>query len=176
MKHRAREAITNPSSAAGFRALDLNQPVASKVELLVDLEQWRACETHDLPPREGACYLGIDLGGSASLSAAVATWDTGRTEAWVAVSAVPSLLDRGRADGVGALYEQAHEDGFLSVTGEHIVDVRRFLAGVLAEVPADAVIGCDRYRRRPSLLDVLAGLESPGRKHPVARRRCVRHG
>ena len=44
------------------------------------------------------------------------------------------------------------------MTGEHIVDVRRFLAGVLAEVPADAVIGCDRYRRA-ELLDVLAGLE-----------------
>ena len=30
MEHKAREAVSNPASAAGFRSLDLNQPADSE--------------------------------------------------------------------------------------------------------------------------------------------------
>ena len=158
MSHRARTAIDQPSSAPGFRALDLNQPVSPEKEMLVDLAEWLRCETDTPPARGGRCYLGVDLGGSLSLTAAVACWDSGRMEVWVAVPRIPGLAERGRADGVGALYVQAAEDGFLQVLGDRVTDAGAFLERVLADLGGHpTVIGCDRYRKA-ELLDVLSPL------------------
>ena len=65
---------------------------------------WRACEVVTLPAPDGPCYLGIDLGGSASMTAAVAYWpQTGRFETSAAFPGEPGLMIRGAADGVGEL-------------------------------------------------------------------------
>lgn len=160
MRHRAATALANPASAAGFRSLDLNQAVAPTVELLCDMEQWRAVESDKLPAREGRCWLGIDLGGSLSLSAAAALWESGRLDLWCAVPAEPDLLARGRRDGVGDAYVRAVDSGHLVVCGRRIVDAGRFLAGVfesMPAVPSDWLMGCDRYRRS-ELQDVLSAL------------------
>ena len=158
MRHRARQAIENPAQAAGFRALDLNQAVAPTVELLCDLEQWRAVEGEP-PAATGRCFLGVDLGGSLSLSAAAALWDSGRLDLWCAVPAEPELLSRGRRDGIGDAYVRAVDTGHLTVCGRNVVDAPRFLAGVLESMPASGswVMGCDRYRQS-ELRDVLSAI------------------
>jgi len=159
MAHRARQAITQPSTAAGFRALDLNQPVHPEAEMLADMSHWEAVETADLPPREGRVFLGVDLGGSMSLTAAVALWDSGRLESWVAVPALPTLAERGQRDGVGSAYQLAAQAGWLQVLGHHVTDARAFLGMVLADISAPpTVIGCDRYRQA-ELREVLAGMD-----------------
>ncbi|MYE00870.1 MAG: hypothetical protein F4Y03_06250 [Alphaproteobacteria bacterium] len=168
MEHKAREAVSNPASAAGFRSLDLNQPIAPTVELVCDVEQWRRVESDQVPERGGRCFLGVDLGGSVSLTAAAALWETGRLECWVAIPSEPEPLARGRRDGVGDAYVRAIDGGHLTVCGRLIVDARAFLAGVLDAVPRDVVIGCDRYRKA-ELLEVLAALD----KTPTVRWRGV---
>ena len=65
----------------------------------------------ELPPRVGGAFLGFDLGGSTSMTSAVATWASGRLEVWAALPAVPSLRDRGRADGVGDAYQRMLRPG-----------------------------------------------------------------
>lgn len=157
MAHKAREALAIPASAAGFRSLDLNQPIAPTVELVADREQWTRIETADLPPAEGRCWVGLDLGGSASLTAAAALWESGRLDLWAAIPTEPEPIARGRRDGVSDLYVRAIDAGFLVAAGRHVTDVAAFLAGVFAAVPGDAVVGCDRYRRS-ELLDVLADM------------------
>lgn len=39
-------------------------------DLLATVDEWLACEVTDLPPREGAVVIGIDPGGSTSMTAA----------------------------------------------------------------------------------------------------------
>lgn len=160
MRHRAAAAKANPASSAGFRSLDLNQAIAPTVELLCDLEQWRAVESNRDLERSGRCWLGVDLGGSLSLSAAAALWESGRLDLWAAVPAEPGLLVRGRRDGVGDAYVRAVDGGFLAVCGRRIVDAARFLAGVFETMPRDSsewVLGCDRYRQS-ELRDVLGAV------------------
>ena len=153
----AREAIANPASASGFRSLDLNQPVAPAVELLCDVEAWKRCEGEPRRPH-GRAWVGVDLGGSTSLTAAVALWESGHMRCWVAIPAEPDPLTRGRRDGVGDAYVRAIDSGHLTVCGRRVTDVRAFLAGVIEEVPHDAIFGCDRYRKS-ELLDVLERLD-----------------
>lgn len=158
MAHKAREALSNPSSAAGFRSLDLNQPIKPADELLCDVAEWQRveCPVSALPAREGACWLGIDLGMNRSLTAAVAVWETGRMEAWAAVPRIPDLLERGRKDGVGMAYQDAVSEGSLAVVGERMVDWAAFLTAVFAHLPAGVVVGADKRRRT----EVLHALET----------------
>ncbi|MCY4020160.1 MAG: terminase large subunit [Chloroflexi bacterium] len=157
MADKASEAVSVPASAAGFRSLDLNQPIAPSVELLCDVHAWRGVEGTP-PAPAGRCWLGIDLGGSASLTAAVALWESGAMRCWVAIPAEPDPETRGRRDGVGDAYVRAIDSGHLTVCGRKVADVRAFLAAVLEAVPEDAVLGCDRYRKS-ELLEVLAALD-----------------
>src|SRR3546814_12717140 len=74
-------------------------------DLLLTVDEWLSCETAALPPREGPVVIGIDLGGSASMSAAAYYWpQTGRLEVLGTFPTRPSLLNRGQADGVGSRY------------------------------------------------------------------------
>ena len=59
------------SDQASFRALDMNRPSTPSTELLVSVDDFLDCETKDLPPRDGPAFVGVDLGSSASMSAAV---------------------------------------------------------------------------------------------------------
>ena len=79
----AERAKVHPTSqdAMDFRAQELNAPGATVRETLVALAEWEACLADELPERTGHCYLGIDLGGSVSMGAAVAYWpQSGRLE------------------------------------------------------------------------------------------------
>ena len=111
MRDAAQRALANPSDASGFRSHDLNQPQSPSRELLCAVEDWRKLEIGG--ERDGAAYLGIDLGGSRSLSCAALYFaETGFLEVWGAFPGTPPLLARSRADGMGEAYlemERRHE-------------------------------------------------------------------
>lgn len=157
MQLEARKARGSAADMRGFRTWELNQPVAPDDEPLVDPADWERCERPTLPPRSGMCYLGVDLGASLSLSAACAVWeDTGRVEWWHAASEHPEPLERGRRDGVGTIYADALEAGYLTLCGGHAVDWPRFLARIFADLQGERVVmGADRFRKS-ELLDCMA--------------------
>ena len=150
MRDESRRVAITTSDQASFRALDMNRPSVPSTELLVGLDDYLDCEVDELPPRSGACFLGVDLGGSSSLTAAVCYWpETMRCETWAAFPGTPSLAERGSADGVGALYERAFEMGELMTFPGRITPAHDFLAVVLDALQGADVqaVGADRFRR-----------------------------
>lgn len=145
----ARRAAATPADQGQFRAYDLNERLNPAHETVVTVDQWQACEADELPAREGRCYVGVDLGGSASMTCAVAYWPaSGRMQAWGAFPSMPGLRERGQADGVGAAYETMQAQGQLRTYGGQVTDVAAFLADVFGEIGGRvAAVGCDRYRR-----------------------------
>jgi phage terminase large subunit-like protein len=149
----ARRAIARGGSAlSSFRNLNRNERVASDDRsVLITIDEWLAAEVapDDLPARDGPCVLGVDLGGSRSMSAAALYWPhTGRLEAVGTFPCVPSLADRGAADGVSGRYTEMHERGELTTMGDTTVPVGRWLADVvaLADGQGIACVVGDRFR------------------------------
>ncbi|WP_200907844.1 terminase large subunit domain-containing protein, partial [Gemmobacter sp. LW-1] len=132
----ARRAIARGGSAlASFRNLNRNERVSTEDRsVLVTVDEWLSAEVapDDLPERAGPCVLGVDLGGSRSMSAAAFYWpDTGRLEAVGTFPAFPSLQDRGEADGVSGRYVEMNERGELSTMGENTVPPGPWLASLV---------------------------------------------
>lgn len=153
LQAQARRAMARGGSAlSSFRNLNRNERVASDDRsVLITIDEWLAAEVSPdaLPARSGPVVLGVDLGGSRSMSAAALYWpETGRLECLGAFPSTPGLADRGAADGVGERYVQMSDRGELTVMGETTVPVARFLADVVAmldgQAPA-AIVG-DRFR------------------------------
>lgn len=165
----ARRAIARGGSAlSSFRNLNRNERVSSEDRsVLVTVDEWMGAEVapDGLPERDGPCILGVDLGGSRSMSAAALFWPaTGRLEAIGTFPATPSLADRGASDGVGGRYVEMSNRGELSVMGENTVPPGPWLAAVVrlldgAEVAC--VVG-DRFRHA-EFVEALdkAGLRAP---------------
>lgn len=170
LQEQARVAIQRGGQAlTGFRLYSLNQRISDvgKAQLLTP-DEWQACEVGDdeLPPREGDCVVGLDLGLSRSMSAVALYWPlTGRLEVQGAFPHKPGLPDRGEADGVKDRYVRMHDRGELIVTGDSTVQAGPWLRQVWADLVQDAdvkAIVCDRYRQA-ELLDALtaAGIRAP---------------
>lgn len=149
----AKRAIARGGSAlSSFRNLNRNERVSSEDRsVLVTLDEWMTAEVapDDLPERAGACILGVDLGGSRSMSAAAFYWpDTGRLDVLGTFPAKPGLADRGASDGVSDRYVQMQERGELSVMGENTVPPGPWLAEVVRRLDG-AEVACivgDRFR------------------------------
>lgn len=150
MRYAANRALRSPSDQSAFRAYDLNQPQEPEREMIVSVSDWESLAvTEAAPPRMGECCLGLDLGGSASMTAAVAFWPaTGRYEAMGAFPAFPDLQQRGEADAVGGLYARMRERGELRTYPGRVTDVARFLDDVASWLGGQQVrMAADRYRR-----------------------------
>jgi phage terminase large subunit-like protein len=149
----ARRAIARGGSAlSSFRNLNRNERVSTEDRsILVTVDEWMAAEVDpdQMPARDGPCILGVDLGGSRSMSAAAFYWPkTGRLEALGTFPASPSLADRGAADGVSDRYVQMNARGELSVMGDNTVPPGRWLAEVvhhLDGIQPQCIVG-DRFR------------------------------
>lgn len=149
----AERAIARGGSAlASFRNLNRNERISTEDRsVLVTVDEWLSAEVNpdDLPAREGPCILGVDLGGSRSMSAAAFYWpETGRLEALGTFPAFPSLADRGAADGVAGRYTEMAERGELSVMGENTVPPGPWLAEIVRQLDGiqPACIVGDRFR------------------------------
>lgn len=149
----ARRAIARGGSAlSSFRNLNRNERISTEDRsVLVTVDEWMSAEVapDDLPARTGPCILGVDLGGSRSMSAAAFYWpETGRLEALGTFPATPSLADRGASDGVSGRYVEMQERGELSVMGEATVPPGQWLAQIVRHLDGTEVscIVGDRFR------------------------------
>ncbi len=76
LQAQARRAIARGGSTlTSFRLYNRNERVSGETrDLLLTVDEWLNCETSELPPREGQVVIGIDLGGSASMTSAAFFW------------------------------------------------------------------------------------------------------
>jgi len=163
LQSQARIAIQRGGQAlTGFRLYSLNQRVsdAGKAQLLT-VDEWTACEVggDDLPERTGPAFLGVDLGGSRSMSAAAIYFpETSHLSALGTFPNKPGLAARGELDGVKDRYVEMHRRGELSLSGENTVQIGPWLRQVWETLVQDAdvkALVCDRYRQA-ELQDALA--------------------
>jgi phage terminase large subunit-like protein len=152
LEAQARRAIARGGSAlTSFRLYNRNERISGETrDLLLTVDEWLACETDPLPPRDGPLVIGIDLGGSASMSAAALYWpETGRLEAKGTFPSQPNLADRGAADAVAGRYEQMRDRGELSTLGEKTVPVAPWLADVMRASQGEnvAALVADRFKQ-----------------------------
>ena len=72
MRAALKRVLSSVGDQSFFRAEEMNLPGSPNKELVCSVDDWRKCvvEPADLPPRQGRAWLGVDLGGSASLTAA----------------------------------------------------------------------------------------------------------
>ena len=165
MKDMSRRALASPSNISAFKAHDLNLPQSPAREVIVTVHDWKQCLVDELPPREGYCYVGLDLGSGWSMTAAVMYWpQTGRLEATGAFPSIPSLHERGSADGVGSLYQQMLERGELTIHRGRITNVPAFIQRLADDLAGEPVrLGSDRYRKA----ETLQAMESAGVRWPI---------
>jgi phage terminase large subunit-like protein len=152
LQAQARRAIARGgSSLTTFRLYNRNERISGETrDLLWTVDEWLKCEAAELPPRQGPVVIGIDLGGSASMTAAAFYWhETGRLECHGWFPSLPSLLDRGAADGVGSRYQEMASRGELSVLGNATVPVAPWLSEVMRHVEGEqvAALVMDRYKQ-----------------------------
>lgn len=158
MADMARRALAVPAEQASFRAYDLNLPQEPSREMILSVRDWMGCVVDRLPKRGGDCFLGLDIGGSSSMTAAVAYWpETGRLEAWGAFPGSPNLRERGDADGVGGLYERMRAAREVAVYSGRVTDASRFIEDCANRLAGERVAACaaDRYRKE-EVRDALA--------------------
>ena len=149
IREEAADARVDPDALASFRALRLNQGVPDTERLvLLDAEAWRRAGRLGPPEAEarGGYVLGIDLGTSAAMSAAAAYHRDGRLEAVAVFPEIPTLAERGLADGVGSLYVRMAQRGELLVRGRRVADISALLAEALTRWGRPAAVIVDRWR------------------------------
>ena len=146
IRQEAADARRDPSLLAGFLALRLNRGIDDTLQdTLLDASVWRDAEG-DVEPR-GPYVLGVDLGGSASMSAAAGYWPAGgRVAALGCFPQQPDLATRGLRDGCGRAYLDMHRRDELILRGGRVADVPGLLREVLARWGRPACIACDRWR------------------------------
>jgi phage terminase large subunit-like protein len=151
LQAQAKRAIARGGSAlSSFRNLNRNERVATDDRsVLVTIDEWMQAEADTLPPRDGPVVLGVDLGGSRSMSAASAYWPaSGRLESIAAFPCNPGLADRGQSDGVSGRYQEMEGRGELRTMGDTVVPLGAFIsevAGLLNGQTPAAIVG-DRFR------------------------------
>ena len=92
-------------------------------------------------------HLGIDLGQNAAMSAAAAYWpESGALDCFAVFPELPSLAERGLADGVGNRYQLMAARGELIQAGRRVSDVGALLDEARRRWGSPRVIACDRWR------------------------------
>ncbi|MEM9705166.1 MAG: terminase large subunit [Pseudomonadota bacterium] len=152
LQGQARQAIQRGGSALStYRLYNRNERVSTETRaVLVSLDEWLRCETPTLPPRQGPCVIGCDLGASASMTASAFYWpQTGRLETRGWFPNNPGLAERGASDGVGDRYVLMSEAGELSTLGDRTVTVGDWIAETVRHVEGCEIYGlvADRFKQ-----------------------------
>ena len=149
MRAESFKALMTPGDQPSFRNLELNQRVSELNDLLCTPDDWMRIETTALPARDGPLIVGIDLGGARAFSAAVAVWPvTGRVEGLQAIGGLPSLIDRGRSDGVDNRYLRMRDEGILHVIEDsELVEHTEFIGLIEDRFGIPDICLADEYRR-----------------------------
>ena len=150
MQAESRRVLATPADQPAFSAHELNRPTSPAAVPIVSLEAWNGCAERQKPERSGPCFVGFDLGGSTSMTAAAAFWpSTGRLDAWGAFGDVPDLMARGQADGVGRRYLAMAEASELRTWPGRVTPIAAFLAWVAEHLDGENIrlALADRYRQ-----------------------------
>lgn len=152
LRDAAKRAIARGGSAlSSFRLYHRNERISGENrDVLLTVDQWLAVEQDTLPPRDGSVVVGIDLGGSASMSAAAFYWPlSGRLEVYGTFPSDPGLLERGQNDGVGDRYLKMFERDELTTLGAKTVPVAPWLSEVWRRIEGETVSAfvADRYKQ-----------------------------
>jgi phage terminase large subunit-like protein len=138
-------------SLAEFQAWQLNVPLSPSRELLLDYDTLKKAYRPDPQPIPGEpCHIGIDLGGPASMTAAVVAYESGVIRL---IGAFPGadmdLRARGKRDLVGDLWARCADAGELFETSGSVSDLQEFIPEVLNLIGPHPVrsVSCDRYRQ-----------------------------
>ena len=150
MEHAARRAASSSTDLSDFRIYDLNAPGRPDRILLVPMHAWTQVVNSEPRQPAGPVIVGLDLGGSSSMTAAAIFYvDTGLLKTMASLPGIPDLKDRGEADNVADRYEKMRERGeLLTYEDFRVTPLRPFLREVSAQVGDNQVICCvaDRYR------------------------------
>ena len=151
IRQEAARARRDPAALASFEALRLNLGVADTVEaVLLSAGTWAGIEAGDAPGRgQGGPYvLGLDLGTSPRRNRPPARTGPrpGRSTRSACFPELPTLAERGLADGVGRLYADCFRRGELILAGRRVSDIGAMLREALGRWGVPAVIVADRYR------------------------------
>ena len=162
LRFEAAKAQKSKDSWQAFVSLRLNAGVSEfyQSRLIDPLEFELQCETtaEELPPRIGVPTIGVDLGESLSFTSAVAVYDNGRVEHFSQCPDTPDLSQRGRDDGVGEMYVEAHRRGELLTNPGAVISVQSFVAELVDRWGIPAMIACDDWRYK----ELCQALEAEG--------------
>lgn len=139
-------------SMTEFCAWSLNMPLTPGRELLLSYDDLRKAYRDDPATIPGEpVHIGIDLGGSASMTAATVAYETSGVVK--VLGAFPgadlTLRERGKRDLVGDLWERCALAGELIETSGSVSDLGEFFPALVALIGPHPVrsVSCDRYRQ-----------------------------
>ena len=165
----AERARASPGFEATFRADDLNQPQDVERELIVSLADWQRVAEGEPAERVGGCVVGLDAGGSSSMTAAAAYWpSSGRLEVRAALPNVPSLAEREAADRVPpGTYASMVSAGELALLPGRVTPLAEFIRRCGAWLAGVRVLamGADRYRAA----EVIGAMEAAEVRWPYGK-------
>lgn len=148
----AYEKASQSGSLVEFQAWQLNVPLAPGRELLLDYDTLRKAYRDDAQTIPGEpVHIGIDLGGSASMTAATIAYE--QSGVVKVLGAFPgadlNLLERGKRDLVGDLWSRCALAGELIETSGSVSDLAEFLPELIQLIGPHPVrsVSCDRYRQ-----------------------------
>lgn len=135
-----------------FQAWHLNVPLAPGRELLLEYDTLKKAYQTDPQPIPGEpVHIGIDLGGSASMTAATIAYETSGIVKVLGAfpGAALSLPERGKRDLVGDLWARCAVAGELIETSGSVSDLAEFLPELIQRIGPHPVrsVSCDRYRQ-----------------------------
>ena len=138
-------------SFAEFEAWQLNKPLTPGRELLLDYDTLRKAYRDEVQTIPGEpVHIGLDLGGSASMTAATIAYELSGVVK--VLGAFPGadieLLERGRRDLVGDAWFRCAQAGELIETSGSVSDLQEFLPELVKLIGPHPVrsVSCDRYR------------------------------
>lgn len=143
-------AKATPPDQSHFRTQDLNLPGSPDREMLCTPTDWQRLIVEALPEREDPLVIGLDLGGSASMTAAALYWPLcGRLECYGAFPDDPPLAERGVGDGCGGLYVDMERRGELQTYPGKTTPVDQFLLSIAGRIADSevALLTADRFRQ-----------------------------
>lgn len=147
----ARQAQLEPARQSAYLASELNLPAEPSAQTALSIRDYESGLVDVEPDPVGPVYVGLDAGGSNSMTALACFWpECGLLRVTAALPGIPALADRDKADAANGLYERLIQTGELRVyDASKVVPLDRFIVDALAGVDPASIYGvaADRFRQ-----------------------------
>ena len=143
---------------ARFMSYRLNVPSADEIKVLLTVDDWKRVCAREVPARDGAPILALDLGHNRAWGGCIAMWRSGRVEAIAIAPGIPDLEAQEKRDRVPAgTYRSLRANGTLHVAeGRRVPEPRQVYEAALAAFGRPVRIVCDFFKLA-TLQDVVGG-------------------